>query len=148
MNSLVSEEIINRYNDAPCNSRGDFVLYWMTASRRLNWNFYLRMLWGKKILKRSPGPRQTLRVMIELNNKWALDGLDPNSYTGIFWCLERHDRPWGPRRPIFGTIRYMSSQRASRKLRMGRYLERYGDGALADVKTLDKPRGWVYRADI
>ena len=48
--------------------------------------------------------------MIELNNRYALDGRDPNSYSGIFWVLGRYDRPWGPERPIFGTVRYMSSR--------------------------------------
>ena len=53
--------------------------------------------------------------MVELNNKYALDGRDPNSYSGIFWCLGRYDRPWGPERPVFGTVRYMSSENTARK---------------------------------
>ncbi len=48
--------------------------------------------------------------MIELNNRYALDGRDPNSYSGIFWVLGRHDRPWGPERPIFGKVRYMTQR--------------------------------------
>lgn len=63
--------------------------------------------------------------MIHLNNKYALDGRDPNSYSGIFWVLGRYDRPWGPRRPIFGTVRFMSSKNAARKLHAGDYLKRY-----------------------
>jgi deoxyribodipyrimidine photo-lyase len=86
---------------------------------------YLRMLWGKKILEWSPTPRDALSVMIELNNKYALDGRDPNSYSGIFWCLGRYDRAWGPERPIFGKIRYMSSENTMRKLRLNEYLARY-----------------------
>ncbi|UCC85329.1 MAG: deoxyribodipyrimidine photolyase [Gemmatimonadota bacterium] len=86
---------------------------------------YMRMLWGKKILEWSPTPQDALRVMVELNNKYALDGRDPNSYSGIFWCLGRYDRPWGPERPIFGKIRYMSSENTARKLRLSAYLERY-----------------------
>jgi deoxyribodipyrimidine photo-lyase len=86
---------------------------------------YLRMLWGKKILEWSPGPRDALDVMIELNNRYALDGRNPNSYSGIFWVLGRYDRPWGPERPIFGKIRYMSSANTARKLRLRGYLERY-----------------------
>jgi deoxyribodipyrimidine photo-lyase len=86
---------------------------------------YLRMLWGKKILEWSPAPEEALEVMIELNNKYALDGRDPNSYSGIFWCLGRYDRPWGPERPIFGKIRYMSSENTARKLRLADYLETY-----------------------
>ncbi len=86
---------------------------------------YMRMLWGKKILEWTSSPREALDVMIELNNRYALDGRDPNSYSGIFWVLGRYDRPWGPERPIFGTIRYMSSDNARRKLRMSEYLRRY-----------------------
>jgi deoxyribodipyrimidine photo-lyase len=63
--------------------------------------------------------------MIHLNNKYALDGRDPNSYSGIFWVLGRYDRPWGPARPIFGTVRYMTSESAARKLHLKQYMERY-----------------------
>ena len=58
--------------------------------------------------------------MLELNNRYALDGRDPNSTSGIFWCLGRYDRPWGPERPIFGTVRYMSSENTARKMRVAR----------------------------
>jgi deoxyribodipyrimidine photo-lyase len=78
---------------------------------------YLRMLWGKKILEWSAAPEAALAAMIHLNNKYALDGRDPNSYSGIFWILGRYDRPWGPERPIFGLVRYMSSKNTARKLR-------------------------------
>lgn len=66
--------------------------------------------------------------MIYLNDKYALDGRDPNSYSGITWVLGHFDRAWGPERPIFGKVRYMSSENAVRKLRMGRYLERWTGG--------------------
>ncbi|GIX01754.1 MAG: deoxyribodipyrimidine photo-lyase [Thermogutta sp.] len=87
---------------------------------------YLRMLWGKKILEWSPTPESALETMIELNDRYALDGCDPNSYTGICWVLGRYDRPWGPERPIFGTVRYMSTASAMRKLRVKAYLQKYG----------------------
>lgn len=87
---------------------------------------YLRMLWGKKILEWSASPRDALETMIDLNNRHAVDGRDPNSCSGIFWCLGRYDRPWGPDREIFGTVRYMSSQNTARKLRLKAYLRRYG----------------------
>jgi len=86
---------------------------------------YLRMLWGKKILHWTASPQEALEVMIELNNKYALDGCDPNSYSGIFWVLGRYDRPWGPERPIFGKVRYMTSDNTARKLRVRRYLDKY-----------------------
>jgi deoxyribodipyrimidine photo-lyase len=86
---------------------------------------YLRMLWGKKILEWSPTPQRALAVMIDLNNKYALDGRDPNSYNGIMWVLGRYDRPWGPERPIFGTVRYMSSENTARKMPVKEYIEKY-----------------------
>ncbi len=102
---------------------------WNAAQRQLlqegRIQNYLRMIWGKKILEWSPSPREALEVMIELNDKYALDGRDPNSYSGIFWTLGRYDRPWAPERPIFGKIRYMSSRNTARKLRLRDYLERY-----------------------
>lgn len=86
---------------------------------------YLRMLWGKKILQWSETPRDALAVMIELNNRYAVDGRNPNSYSGIFWVLGRYDRAWGPERPIFGKIRYMASENTARKLKLTNYLKRY-----------------------
>jgi deoxyribodipyrimidine photo-lyase len=86
---------------------------------------YLRMLWGKKILEWSRTPQEALTTMIELNNKYALDGRDPNSYSGIFWILGRYDRPWGPERRIFGKVRYMSSQNTARKLPVQDYINWY-----------------------
>lgn len=103
---------------------------WNAAQRELvttgRVHNYLRMLWGKKILEWTPTPRVALEVMIELNNKYALDGRNPNSYSGIFWCLGRYDRAWGPERPVFGKVRFMSSDSTRRKLRIKPYLERFG----------------------
>jgi deoxyribodipyrimidine photo-lyase len=73
--------------------------------------------------------------MIELNNKYALDGRDPNSYSGIFWILGRYDRPWAPERPVFGTVRYMSSANTARKMRVHAYLERYGAPSAAKAQA-------------
>lgn len=87
---------------------------------------YLRMLWGKKILEWSPTPRLALRCMMELTNKYALDGRDPNSYSGVFWILGRYDRAWGPERPIFGKVRYMSSGSTARKVRVQGFPKKYG----------------------
>lgn len=87
---------------------------------------YLRMLWGKKVIEWSASPRAALDVLIDLNNRYALDGRDPNSYTGIFWCLGRYDRPWPPERPVFGTVRTMSSESTRRKYKVDGYVARYG----------------------
>jgi deoxyribodipyrimidine photo-lyase len=86
---------------------------------------YLRMLWGKKVIEWSASPREALATLVELNNRWALDGRDPNSYSGIFWCFGRYDRPWAPERPVFGSVRYMSSASTRRKLRVDAYVKRY-----------------------
>jgi deoxyribodipyrimidine photo-lyase len=88
---------------------------------------YLRMLWGKQILAFSKSPACALETMIELNNKYAVDGRDPNSYAGMFWILGRYDRPWAPQRPVFGSVRYMTSAATKRKLRLKSYLIRHGE---------------------
>jgi len=102
---------------------------WNAAQRQLvtegRIHGYLRMLWGKKILEWTRSPEEALNVMVELNNTYALDGRDPNSYSGIFWVLGRYDRPWGPERPVFGKIRYMSSENTARKVGVSKYMERY-----------------------
>jgi deoxyribodipyrimidine photo-lyase len=90
---------------------------------------YLRMLWGKKILEWSRSPREAVATMIHLNNKYGLDGRGPNSYTGIFWVLGRYDRPWGPERAIFGTVRYMSSENTARKFSVKNYIRQYAPGS-------------------
>jgi deoxyribodipyrimidine photo-lyase len=106
---------------------------WNAAQRQLlregRMHNYLRMLWGKKILQWTRTPREAATVMIALNDKYALDGRDPNSYSGIFWVLGRYDRPWAPRREVFGVIRYMSSENTVKKLRLKEYLRTYGPEA-------------------
>jgi len=108
---------------------------WNAAQRELvqegRMQNYLRMLWGKKILEWSATPQEALQRALHLNNKYAIDGRDPNSYGGVFWTFGRYDRPWAPERPIFGTIRYMSSDNTVRKLHLAKYLERYGRGQLS-----------------
>ena len=86
---------------------------------------YLRMLWGKKVLEWTPDPRTALEYLIQLNNKYAIDGRDPNSYTGIFWIFGRFDRAWGPVRPIYGKVRYMTSDSTAKKIKLKSYLRKY-----------------------
>jgi len=106
---------------------------WNAAQRQLlkegRIHNYLRMLWGKKILEWSPSPRDALAVMIELNDRYALDGRDPNSYSGIFWCLGRYDRGW-PERPIYGKVRSMSSKNTMRKVSLDKYLKTFSSSSL------------------
>ena len=98
---------------------------------------YLRMLWGKKIIEWTRTPQKALETMVDLNNKYALDGRDPNSYSGIFWCLGRYDRPWGPERPVFGKVRYMSSENTARKFNVRDYIRKYSSPSYEGV-TLEK----------
>ncbi len=102
---------------------------WNAAQRQLRAegiiHNYLRMLWGKKILEWSATPEEALRIMVELNNKYAVDGRDPNSWSGIMWILGRFDRGW-PERPVFGKVRSMSSDSTRRKVSVDGYLERWG----------------------
>jgi deoxyribodipyrimidine photo-lyase len=102
---------------------------WNAAQRQLlsegRIHDYLRMLWGKKVFEWSSSPRTALEVMIGLNNKYALDGRDPNSYSGVFWVLGRYDRAWGPERPVFGKVRYMSSKSTARKFHLKKYISKY-----------------------
>jgi deoxyribodipyrimidine photo-lyase len=104
---------------------------WNAAQRQLlregRLHNYLRMLWGKKILEWTPCPEEALNIMIHLNNRYSLDGRNPNSYTGIFWIMGRYDRPWAPERIVFGKIRYMSSGNTAKKLRLRQYLRVYSD---------------------
>jgi deoxyribodipyrimidine photo-lyase len=84
---------------------------------------YLRMLWAKKVLEWSPSPEEAYRVLEHLNNKYAIDGRDPNSYTGILWTFGLFDRPWPPERDVFGSIRYMSSENTAKKFRLKNYFD-------------------------
>ncbi len=75
---------------------------------------YYRMYWGKKIIEWTKDYQEAADVMIEIHDRWALDGRDPNTYTNILWCFGLHDRAW-PSRPIFGKMRYMSLEGMKRK---------------------------------
>ena len=88
---------------------------------------YLRMLWGKKILEWTRSPEDALDIMIHLNNKYALDGRNPNSLHGNLLDLGTVRQTLGPERPVFGRIRYMSSENTRRKLRVKQYLRKYSE---------------------
>lgn len=84
---------------------------------------YLRMYWAKKVLEWTWTPREAIERLVHLNNRYELDGRDPNGYTGILWCFGLHDRPW-KERPIYGTVRYMSSSGMARKFDVEAYIKR------------------------
>jgi deoxyribodipyrimidine photo-lyase len=84
---------------------------------------YVRMYWGKKILEWSRSPAEAYRIAVHLNDKYELDGRDPNGYAGIAWAIVgKFDRPWFER-PIFGQIRYMSGASTGRKFDSKRYIQ-------------------------
>jgi deoxyribodipyrimidine photo-lyase len=99
---------------------------WNAAQRELllsgEMHNYVRMLWGKRVIEWQPNYETAFALLEHLNNKYALDGRDPNSYAGILWCFGKHDRPWFDR-PIFGTIRYMTSNSTGRKFDSKKYIE-------------------------
>lgn len=103
---------------------------WNAAQRQLRVggiiHNYLRMLWGKKVIEWTSDPETALQYLIDLNNTYAIDGRDPNSYSGIFWCFGRFDRAW-QERPIFGKIRYMTSESTRKKIKLTQYLDQYGN---------------------
>lgn len=86
---------------------------------------YMRMVWGKKVIEWTRTPEAAWDVLAELNNRWALDGRDPNSWSGIAWTFGRYDRGWFER-PIFGKVRYMTTASTARKLKVRDYLDRFG----------------------
>ncbi|MDX1958139.1 MAG: deoxyribodipyrimidine photolyase [Leptospiraceae bacterium] len=83
---------------------------------------YMRMLWGKKLIEWSSSYEEAFELMEEFNNKYAYDGRNPNSYTGILWCFGLFDRPWFPERNVLGVLRYMSSDSTRKKFKMNDYL--------------------------
>jgi deoxyribodipyrimidine photo-lyase len=101
--------------------------YWNAAQHELRctgaMQSYMRMYWGKKILEWSKTGESAFRLAVALNDRYALDGRDPNGYTGIAWCFGTHDRPWRER-PVFGKVRYMNTRGLDRKFRMDAYLDR------------------------
>ena len=102
--------------------------YWNAAQREMvitgKMHGYMRMYWGKKILEWSPKPEEAFAVALYLNNRYELDGRDPNGFAGVAWCFGKHDRPWAPR-AIFGNVRYMSAEGLKRKFDADKYARRY-----------------------
>lgn len=84
---------------------------------------YMRMYWGKKILEWTKSPQDAFQIALSLNNKYELDGRDPNGFAGIAWCFGKHDRAW-KERPIFGKVRYMNNAGLTRKFNMKNYVEK------------------------
>lgn len=103
---------------------------WNAAQRELlitgHLHNYVRMLWGKRVIEWQRTYEMAFELLVHLNNKYALDGRDPNSYAGILWCFGKHDRPWFERE-IFGTIRYMTSRSMAKKFNARRYMGSFSE---------------------
>ena len=87
---------------------------------------YMRMYWGKKILEWSSTPQKAFKTTLAINNKYFLDGRDPNSYAGVGWIYGVHDRAW-VERPIFGKTRYMAASGLERKCDIAAYVKKVDD---------------------
>jgi deoxyribodipyrimidine photo-lyase len=106
---------------------------WNAAQRQMTstgWmHGYMRMYWAKKILEWSATPEEAFETTVRLNDRYELDGRDPSGYANIAWAIVgRHDRPW-PARPVFGTVRSMSTSSTSRKFDAARYIAMFGPEA-------------------
>jgi deoxyribodipyrimidine photo-lyase len=101
--------------------------YWNAAMREMVYtgymHNYMRMYWGKKILEWSNTPEHAYRTTLYLNNKYFLDGRDPNSFANVAWVFGQHDRGW-TEREVFGKVRYMSAGGLERKTKPEQYVEK------------------------
>ena len=101
--------------------------YWNAAQSEMvltgRMHGYMRMYWGKKILEWGRTPQEAYSTALWLNNRYSLDGRDPNAFAGVAWCFGKHDRPWGER-DVFGNVRYMNAKGLERKFNMRQYLQR------------------------
>jgi deoxyribodipyrimidine photo-lyase len=101
--------------------------YWNAAQVELlktgKMHNYMRMYWCKKIIEWTDDPKQAFDIACYLNDKYELDGRDPNGYAGISWCFGTHDRPWKERK-IFGKVRYMSASGLEAKFDIKKYVEK------------------------
>jgi deoxyribodipyrimidine photo-lyase len=101
--------------------------YWNAAMAEMRdtgfMHNYMRMYWGKKILEWSPSPQEAFETTLALNNKYFLDGRDPNSYAGVGWVFGLHDRAWAER-TIFGKVRYMAASGLERKCDIAAYVDK------------------------
>lgn len=104
-------------------------LLWNAAQRQMvqtgKMHGYLRMYWAKKILEWTPNPEVAQAIAIYLNDRYQLDGRDPNGYVGVAWSIGGvHDRPWF-NRPVFGSIRYMAESGCQKKFNVANFIAKY-----------------------
>ena len=108
--------------------------YWNAAQREMmikgKMHGYMRMYWGKKILEWTENPQKAFEIALYLNNKYSLDGRDPNAFTGIAWLFGKHDRAWKERQ-VFGKTRYMNANGLNRKFAADLYVNQIDKLSLA-----------------
>ena len=95
----------------------------------------LRMTWAKAVPAWRPDPQAALDTLVELNNRYALDGSDPNSYAGLLWCLGLFDRPF-EETPVMGRVRTRSTAAHARRLEVDRYRARAGRSATGEAQWI------------
>ena len=104
--------------------------YWNAAQKEMKitgkMHGYMRMYWAKKILEWTPSPQKAFEIALYLNNKYSLDGRDPNSFAGIAWCFGKHDRAWQERK-VFGKTRYMNANGLNRKFAADLYVQQINE---------------------
>ena len=106
----------------------------MEMVKRGKMHGYMRMYWAKKILEWTPSPEEAQKIAIYLNDRYELDGRDPNSYTGVAWSIGGvHDRAW-PARPVFGKVRFMSYNGCQSKFDVPGYIEKISKLSFKAVK--------------
>lgn len=128
LHSLDSREYTYSYHELEQATTHDS--YWNAAQKEMTkfgkMHGYMRMYWGKKILEWTDSPEEAYRISITLNDKYELDGRDPNGYTGVAWCFGKHDRAW-KEREVFGKVRYMNDRGLKRKFDIEKYVQRISD---------------------
>lgn len=133
-----ARESLARHADDPREATYDLDAFERAATHHPLWNAaqrellergtihnVMRMYWGKYVILWSRDAAEAMRILVHLNNRWGLDGRDPSSHAGIQWCFGKFDRPW-TRRPVLGTVRYMSIDLAYRKFDARGYERRWG----------------------
>lgn len=126
----------HHYTRSQFEAAGTHDRYWNAAMIEMKATGYMpnqmRMYWGKKVLEWAASPKAAFDILLYLNNKYFLDGRDPNSFTNVAWIFGLHDRPWGPQ-PVFGTVRSMGANT---------FKKFDAEAWVADVERLARAEGW------
>ncbi|MBN1604843.1 MAG: deoxyribodipyrimidine photo-lyase [Chitinispirillaceae bacterium] len=115
------------YSETQLEKASTYDPYWNAAQREMHirgkMHGYMRMYWGKKLIEWMSSPADAYAFALYLNNKYELDGRDPNGFAGVAWCFGKHDRAW-KERPVFGKVRYMNASGLERKFDIDAYVSK------------------------